>query len=121
MDSLEIHRLTPKRLPDFLAFFDNDAFADNPAWHGCYCVYYHASDADWSFGGPASDEAARQARVQRHRDVACGLIESSGMQGFLAYTGGRVAGWCNAAPRESYHNAREYANARDATPKVGAV
>lgn len=32
---VEIWPLAPSRLSDFLAFFDRDAFADNPHWAGC--------------------------------------------------------------------------------------
>jgi GNAT superfamily N-acetyltransferase len=118
---IEVRRLTPALLPDFLAFFDRDAFADNPEWAGCYCVYYHASDEQWAFAGPARDDAAKKARIQRHRDVACALVESGGMTGFLAYVDGKVAGWCNAAPRDAYQNPRDYAKARDDTPRAGAI
>jgi GNAT superfamily N-acetyltransferase len=119
--NIEVRRLTPASLADFLRFFDADAFDDNPEWAGCYCVYYHASDADWSFGAPGSGADVRRARTQRHREVASDLIGRDEMRGFLAYVDGAVAGWCNANARESYQNAREYAAARDVTPRVGAV
>ena len=40
-DETVIWELTPELLDDFLNFFDHDAFADNPVWFGCYCMYYH--------------------------------------------------------------------------------
>lgn len=36
----EIRPLTPERRADFLAFFEGEAFADNPAWASCYCYFY---------------------------------------------------------------------------------
>ena len=40
--------LSPSRRADYLDFFDHErgpAFADNPAWAGCYCHYFHAAPA----------------------------------------------------------------------------
>ncbi|HEY7268621.1 MAG TPA: GNAT family N-acetyltransferase [Dehalococcoidia bacterium] len=121
MDRIDVRRLTPALLPDFLTFFDHDAFADNRDWAGCYCVFYHASDADWAFGGEGNDPATTALRVGRHREVAQELIGDGGMSGFLAYAGGKVAGWCNAGPRDLYQNPRTYGRARDNTPRVGAI
>ena len=35
--AVEIHPVTEDRMDDWLAFFDRDAFAGNPAWASCYC------------------------------------------------------------------------------------
>lgn len=35
---LEIKKLTPQNLNDFLTFFETDAHADNPQEDRCYCV-----------------------------------------------------------------------------------
>jgi GNAT superfamily N-acetyltransferase len=118
---LKIKSLTPALLPDFLAFFDHEAFADNPEWAGCFCVYYHVARDDW-LALPMPESADKQVvRERKHRDLACGLIAANAMSGFLAYAGDRVVGWCNAGRREAYQNAHEYAQARDATGNVGAV
>ena len=87
---LEICRLTPQRLADFLAFFEGDAFADNPRWASCFCQFLHVDHAkvDWP---------ARTA--QENRAAACARIGERRMQGLLAYRGCKVVGWCNAAPR----------------------
>jgi GNAT superfamily N-acetyltransferase len=83
------------RLADWLAFFDNDAFADNPDWSGCYCHFFHADDAEKPFDErtPAENRAASIA-----------LIGQGRLQGYLAYSGGRPVGWCQAAPRRSIPN-----------------
>ena len=87
---LEVLPLAPQRLADFLAFFDGDAFADNPRWRFCYCQFLHVDHTrvDWT-----------QRTAEQNRAVACERIAAGRMQGFLAYRGGRVVGWCNAAPR----------------------
>lgn len=89
-ETVEIHPLSPERLPDFLSFFDGDAFADNPRWSSCYCQCYYEDHSRivWK------DRTAAQNRA-----FACERATSGGMQGYLAYVGARVAGWCNAAPR----------------------
>ena len=39
--SVIIKSLGPELTDDFLYFFDNLAFSDNPEWAGCYCHFYH--------------------------------------------------------------------------------
>jgi len=88
--TLEIRALSPALLPDFLAFFEGDAFADNPKWRSCYCQFLHVDHAkvDW---------ATRTA--EQNRAAACERICTKRMQGYLAYRDGKPVGWCNAAPR----------------------
>jgi GNAT superfamily N-acetyltransferase len=90
---IEVRELTPALLEDYLAFFDRDAFVDNPRWASCYCYFNHAPHAteDWS---SRSGEANRAA--------AADLIARNAMHGWLAYLGGRVVGWCNANLRDRY-------------------
>ena len=38
---IEIHPLTPERLPDFLQFVEGPAFAENPKWRSCYCQFLY--------------------------------------------------------------------------------
>lgn len=84
--------LSPGLLGDFLEFFDNDAFSDNPDWAGCYCCFYHCTDSmGWEKRTGAENRAAAQS-----------MIKSGAMQGYLAYIGGRPAGWVNAGARENF-------------------
>jgi GNAT superfamily N-acetyltransferase len=87
---LDVQPLAPARLADFLASFDGDAFADNPGWRSCYCQYLHVDHGtvQWT-----------QRTAEQNRVAACQRVAAEQMQGFLAYRGGRVVGWCNAAPR----------------------
>lgn len=89
-EAIEIRELTPERLPDFLAYFEGDAFADNPRWASCYCqfLYVDHSKVDW-----------QKRTAQQNRTAACERIEAQRMQGLLAYRDAKVVGWCNAAPR----------------------
>ena len=96
--SLEIRELTPELVEDYLAFFDHDAFADNPRWAACYCVFPHVTSEgdDWT---------ARTAAVNRagKRELICARLA----QGWLAYVDGKPVGWVNAAPRLSLARYRE--------------
>ena len=88
-DKLTIKELSPELLPDFLSFFDHDAFADNPGWADCYCMFrYTPTKEEWS---SATSETNRKGISQ--------LIKSQQARGYLAYLDGKPVGWCNAAPR----------------------
>jgi GNAT superfamily N-acetyltransferase len=99
----EVRPLTPERLADFLAFFDRDAFQDNPTWASCYCYAYHfvGSGQEWNARTAAENRAAKSA-----------LIERGEAQGYLAYADGKPVGWCHAAPRGALAGL-------DATPEAG--
>lgn len=87
---IEIRALTPERLADFLDFFEGAAFADNPQWRSCYCQFLYVDHAKVKWMERTADE---------NRSAACSRIGSRTMRGYLAYRGGEVVGWCNAAPR----------------------
>ena len=87
---IEIHPVSAERLSDFLAFFDGEAFADNPRWGFCYCqfAYVDHSKVEW-----------KQRTIEQNRQAACQRIGDGAMRGYLAYRQGKVIGWSNAAPR----------------------
>jgi GNAT superfamily N-acetyltransferase len=88
--NLTIRDLRDRTLPDFLAYFDKVAFADNPEWAHCYCFFHHVDkeQAGWEErSGP------------ENRAAVCGLVKQGAMQGYLAYLDNEVVGWCHAAPR----------------------
>ena len=95
---VEIRELTPALVEDYLTFFDHDAFADNPRWAACYCMFPHVncSGDEWD---------ARAASVNRADKRA--LICGGQAQGWLAYVDGQPAGWCNAAPRANLARYRD--------------
>jgi ribosomal protein S18 acetylase RimI-like enzyme len=86
MGNLVVKELTSSLRDDFLLFFDNVAFADNPDWADCYCSLYH-------FANKGKAESRRQASS---------FVEEDRIRGFLAYDNEKPIGWCNAANRNSY-------------------
>jgi len=46
---VRIQEFSPALLDDYLRFFDNDAFVDNPRGASCYCFFNHAphESEDW--------------------------------------------------------------------------
>ena len=87
---VEIRKLCPELMQDFLLFFDGEAFADNPKWGFCFCQFLYVDHAkvNWS-----------TRTVQENRAAACDRICNNRMEGYLAYRAGKPIGWCNAAPR----------------------
>src|SRR5205807_560936 len=70
MPALIVKELTPSLRDDFLHFFDNIAFADNPDWSDCYCSAYHFTN--------------NKGKAESRRE-ASSLVEEDRMHGFLAY------------------------------------
>lgn len=92
--TVEIHALSPQRLADFLAFFDGEAFSDNPEWSSCYCQCFYEDHSKIQWPSRTAVE---------NRECAGRRISQGQMQGLLAYQDGNVVGWCNAAPRQLLH------------------
>jgi uncharacterized protein YndB with AHSA1/START domain/GNAT superfamily N-acetyltransferase len=109
VDEIVVRELTPELRADYLRFFDEDAFRDNPAWAACYCTEMHHGSDDVR-GAEANRSYAEQ------------LIRARRMRGFLAYADGRVVGWCNAAPRAALVGlARRPSLAVEDAERVGAI
>ncbi|MHB1314358.1 MAG: GNAT family N-acetyltransferase [Christensenellales bacterium] len=92
---LVIKPLSPALTDDFLKFFDETAFSDNPAWAGCYCSFYHFTRG-WE------ERTASQNRAFAQEAVKSGL-----MSGYMATIDGEPAGWVNAGPRDRYIRLKE--------------
>lgn len=85
---IQLKRLSSDSLHDFLDYFDHRAFLNDEDWAGCYCQAYlnpRGTDPEQVFG----EGNARQA--------ACDRVSEGSMDGYLAYLGSRVVGWCAAA------------------------
>ena len=91
--TLEVRPLTPARLDDYLTFFDAKAFPDNPRWAFCYCYFpYHDPEKiEW-----------QKRTGPENRAAITHCVHAGTAQGYLAYQGDEVVGWCNAAPRPLY-------------------
>lgn len=92
-EPIEVRELSPALLADYLAFFDHDAFVDNPRWASCYCYFNHA---------PHTAEKWSTRTAEANRADAADLIGRGAMRGWLAYCGGRAVGWCNANLKSAY-------------------
>lgn len=99
MNNLECHELTQDRLEDYLGFFDNRAFTDNPRWAGCYCYFplHDPHETDW-----------QKRTGTENRTAICDAVAGNRAQGYLAYHEGEVVGWCSAGPWSQYPMLREY-------------
>jgi ribosomal protein S18 acetylase RimI-like enzyme len=93
MDGIIIKRLTPALIDDYLNFFDNTAFTDNPHWSSCYCRCYHFDhdNCDWN-----------QTTAEENRAAVIELIKNGKMNGYLAYDNDRPIGWLNSNHRNNY-------------------
>ncbi len=107
---VEILPLTPARSGDFLAFFDREAFADNPSWSRCYCLFYNIPHGpEWEQRTP------EQNRADKERS-----IKSGDSRGLLAYLGGKVIGWCHGAPRSTLPGLSDFPEDADAAT-IGSI
>ena len=84
--SIEIKKLTPELAEDYARFFDTTPHATGKPEHRCYCVWWSSADI----------EKESYGSVEERRALAVRWIEDGHIQGYLAYEGDRVVGWCNA-------------------------
>lgn len=95
--NIDIKRLSPGLAEDYIEFFDNRAFSDNPEWSACYCVFFHWNDE--------YEKSAQEPGVDIHdynRNLARKFIHQGTLKGYLAYVDGVVMGWCNANDKSAY-------------------
>lgn len=90
---IKIKSITPDLLEDFLYYFDNVAFSNNPDWATCYCHFYH-------FAGTNEEFFKRTA--EENRMASKKLILSRKMNGFIAYFKEKPVGWCNVNSKGNY-------------------
>jgi len=107
---ITVHPVTEDRIDDWLQFFDHDGFAGNPDWASCYCLEPHV---------PATPEHPERAWRETRAAMADRLRRCATF-GYLAYVGGRPAGWVNASLRSDYGLFRDVvSNGPEATSVVG--
>lgn len=85
----EIRKLTPELVEDYLHFFDVTPHNEKRHSAKCYCVYWCKDDGE---------ERALSTKKAR-RDYAAQCVLEGRIQGYLAYCGGEVVGWCNAGAK----------------------
>jgi GNAT superfamily N-acetyltransferase len=102
LGELTIEPVTEDRLDDWAAFFDHDAFVGKPEWAACYCLEPHVAVED------ETDEID-MPHWSQNRESMLRRLRAGSSFGYLAYVGGRPAGWVNASLRADYtlHPAEE--------------
>jgi len=88
--NIEIRRLTPKLLEDYLCFFDITPHSTNKEEHRCYCVCWCSKNCK------GTDFSSAEIR----REIAKEYVKNGFIQGYLAYVDNKVIGWCNANTKE---------------------
>lgn len=89
---ISIRPLDPELCEDWLWYFDKIAFQDHEDWAFCYCLEGHLdrrTQEEWT-------------DPKERREKAIELIQKGVMQGYLAYLGNTVIGWCNVNDRKNY-------------------
>lgn len=90
--NIEIRKLTPDLAEEYAHFFDVTPHDDGTAKDElpCYCVTWR-SDAAYADGSshwfPTREE---------RRERALRFVKDGHIQGYLAYLGDEIVGWCNA-------------------------
>lgn len=83
---IEIRRLTPELVEDYVRFFDVTPHDQHVEEHKCYCVCWCNDDY----------EEKDFSTAQKRREIAKQYVTGNHIQGYLAYLGDTVVGWCNA-------------------------
>jgi GNAT superfamily N-acetyltransferase len=83
---VEIRKLTPDLVEDYLHFFDTTPHSDAKGDIRCYCVCWCNDDSD---GKDYSSNEKRRAYAHQY-------VTNGNIQGYLAYCDDQVVGWCNA-------------------------
>ena len=87
---ISIVKLTPDLADDYVRFFDTTPHDDNIDEHKCYCVCWCSED---SLGKDFSSREKRRIYAEKY-------VRESIIQGYLAYDGNKVVGWCNANTKQ---------------------
>lgn len=85
--NIEIKKLIPALTEEYVHFFDTTPHDDNIPEHTCYCECWCSADHRFGTGIPSREE---------RRAMAYEYVNSGKIQGYLAYYGGKIVGWCNA-------------------------
>ena len=103
--NIEIKKLTPDLADDYVHFFDETPHNDK--WNTkCYCVC-------WCGNEPAGIDCSTE---QKRRAVALQFVTDGNLQGYLAYSGNEVVGWCNANVKADCITGRFWQQLMDAVP-----
>jgi GNAT superfamily N-acetyltransferase len=111
--SVECRPVTPENLAALLRFMEERAFADNPHWAGCYCVFHYLADSE---DGLWADRTGAQNRAR-----LSSMVKAGAGSWIAAHhpEDGRVVGYVNADMRPRLHRYDEWGTPSDS--EVGIV
>ncbi|HEY3218718.1 MAG TPA: GNAT family N-acetyltransferase [Candidatus Limnocylindria bacterium] len=89
MRDVVVKELSPALHDELMHFFDVIAFADNPHWAKCFCMFPLAT----------SGQEYEATTKEQNRARRSAVIRSGSGNGLVAFRLGRVVGWCHAAPK----------------------
>ena len=105
---IEIKKLSPELVEDYLHFFDitphDDGVDENKCYCVCWCSADHRVQTDFS-------------SAQKRRELAEQYVKNGTIQGYLAYQGGEVVGWCNANTKSECQNCISWLRFMQSYPK----
>lgn len=84
---IKIKRLTPDMAEDYLHFFDTTPHDDSSDENKCYCVCWCSAD---------HRTESNLSSSQKRRELAKQYVKDGVLQGYAAYCGDRMVGWCNS-------------------------
>lgn len=115
--NLRIERMTPSLAADYFDFFDNRAFSDGSPYGPCYCCAFQMtkSEIEEEFFAAVKAQGSGHAGLEALRTSAARRVAAGLIQGYLAYDGDVVVGWCNVNDRRSYVRVGEFS--LDAVPQ----
>jgi GNAT superfamily N-acetyltransferase len=90
MGELDIHPLTPARLPDLATLFGQGG---DPKW--CWCSFYRVRGVDFRSATPAGNRGILEGAVAE-------LAPQGRAPGLVAYRDGEAVGWVSLGPRDDY-------------------
>lgn len=103
---IRICKLMPEQAEEYVNFFDETNHDDNVEEHKCYCVC-------WS-NDPC--EGKDFSKVENRRQYAFEYVKNQNVQGYLAYYGGKIVGWCNANTKADCLNCESWRRFMDYVP-----
>lgn len=92
----QIKANTAETMDDFMYFFDQRAFRDNPEWSGCYCLFPHKSQSEWE-----------NATASENRMEAMVRLAENNLPGYLGYLNNEVIAWMAVGPRKQFKSIHE--------------
>ncbi|MCL1952541.1 MAG: GNAT family N-acetyltransferase [Oscillospiraceae bacterium] len=86
---IEIRKLTPGLAEDYARFHDATPYRGPEGVIHCYCV-------SWRSGGWSGKDGHWFEPREERRAKAIEFVKAGYIQGYLAYRGDEIVGWCNA-------------------------